>query len=554
MSGVRRLHEWARLQAGLRPEATAVALGEDALTYGGLDELSDALAAVLQETGCRPGDRVALLARRAPLSVAAALGVYKTGALLVPLDPEGPPARQEKVLRSSGSRFLLADGGGSGGARRAAEVLLRPGLPEDLRLGWLGSRRGLTGTGLTAAFTGEDLEGLRGRAPSGDPGGTEDAAHILFTSGSTGEPKGVVVRHESVIRFVEWAVRHFRIEPGERLSGHSPLHFDLSTFDLFGSLAAGAELHLIPPELNLLPHRLAELIRRSRLTQWFSVPSVLNYMARFGVVQPGDFPALRRVLWCGEVFPTPALIHWMERLPHVRFTNLYGPTEATIASSYHDVPRVPEDEREAIPIGRACPGEELLVLDEGLRSVPPGDLGELHIRGVGLSPGYWRDPERTREVFLPDPAGGGPGDRIYRTGDLARVGEDGLVYFCGRADFQIKSRGYRVELGEVENAVASLGLTREAVVTAVPTEGFEGHRICCAYVPASERDADPATLRRELRRLLPAYMIPARWLRYERLPRNANGKLDRKRIREAAQEPRGPIRRGETAHAALATG
>lgn len=553
MRGVRRLHEWARHQARVRPEATAVALGEDVLTYGRLDELSDALAALLREAGCRAGDRVALLAPRSPRTVAAALGVYKAGGLLVPLDPEGPAARQEKALRSSGCRLLLADGG-SAGARRAEEVLLRPRLPDGLHLGWLGPSRELTEAGVAAVFTGEDADRYRGTPPPGEPAGSGDAAHILFTSGSTGEPKGVVVRHESVIRFVEWAVDHFRIEPGERLSGHSPLHFDLSTFDLFGSLAAGAELHLIPPELNLLPHRLAELIRRSRLTQWFSVPSVLNYMARFDVVEPGDFPALRRVMWCGEVFPTPALVYWMERLPHARFTNLYGPTEATIASSFYDVPRVPEDERAPVPIGRACPGEELLVLDRHLRPVAPGEQGELYLRGVGLSPGYWQDPARTREVFLPDPAGGGPGDRIYRTGDLARLGEDGLVHFCGRADSQVKSRGYRVELGEVENAVASLGLVRESVVTAVPTDGFEGHRICCAYVPAPDRDAAPAALRRELRRLLPDYMIPARWLTYESLPRNANGKLDRKRIQEEIQNARQTTPGRSGVGAALAAG
>ncbi|MFP3942049.1 MAG: AMP-binding enzyme, partial [Thermoanaerobaculia bacterium] len=173
---------------------------------------------------------------------------------------------------------------------------------------------------------------------------------------------------------------------------------------------------------------------------------------------------------------------------------------------------------------------------------------------VGLSPGYWRDPARTREVFLPDPAGGGPGDRIYRTGDLARRGEDGLIYFCGRVDSQVKSRGYRVELGEVENAVASLGLTREAVVTAIPTDGFEGHRICCAYVPAPGRDAGPAALRRELRRLLPAYMVPARWLTFDRLPRNANGKLDRMRIRQDVLEATDTNRKGGRVDAARAAG
>src|SRR5439155_1251806 len=226
-------------------------------------------------------------------------------------------------------------------------------------------------------------------------------AHILFTSGSTGTPKGVIIPHSNVIHFVEWARRYFNLGPTDRVSGHPPLHFDLSTFDVYGTFASGAQLHLVPPEINLLPTALAKFIRDAELTQWFSVPSLLSYMAKFDVVRFNDFPALRRLLWCGEVFPTPALRYWMTRLPHATFTNLYGPTETTIASSYYTVPTCPEDESEAIPIGTPCEGEELLVLSETLRPVSPGEVGNLYIRGVGLSPGYWRDPEKTRAAFVP---------------------------------------------------------------------------------------------------------------------------------------------------------
>src|SRR5207249_9479378 len=226
--------------------------------------------------------------------------------------------------------------------------------------------------------------------------------------------KGVVITHDSVGHFIDWAVRYFGTGPADRISGHPPLHFDLSTFDIFATLSTGAELHLVPPEMSLLPHKLAALIRDHQLTQWFSVPTVLNYLAKFDVVRQDDFPALRRVLWCGEVLPTPTLIHWMRRLPHVTFTNLYGPTETTIASSYYTVPRCPADEREPIPIGAACGGEELMVLDEELRPVATGDMGELYIRGVGVSPGYWRDLEKTRSVFLPWRDGAGTLERIYK--------------------------------------------------------------------------------------------------------------------------------------------
>ena len=214
------------------------------------------------------------------------------------------------------------------------------------------------GRNFEVRFSLGDLESYSG-APLDYQNRREDPAHILFTSGSTGTPKGVVITHSNVIHFIEWANRYFGICSSDRLSAHPPLHFDLSTFDMFGAFAAGAELHLVSPTLNLLPHKMADFIRVSELTQWFSVPSILSYMAKFDVVSFNDFPTLKRVLWCGEVFPTPPLIYWMKRLPKVSFTNLYGPTEATIASSYYTVPKCPEDERAAIPIGAAMRGRRI---------------------------------------------------------------------------------------------------------------------------------------------------------------------------------------------------
>ncbi|HEY0783853.1 MAG TPA: amino acid adenylation domain-containing protein, partial [Thermoanaerobaculia bacterium] len=431
------------------------------------------------------------------------------------------------VLRSAGCGWILA----SGRAETLRE-LLPATAGTSARLGWLGSLDEAVGQGLAPDFADADVA-REPPLPPPAPRGAAELAHLLYTSGSTGLPKGVAVRHASVIRFVEWAVRHFRIEPGERLSAHSPLSFDLSTFDLFGAFAAGAALHLVPPELNLLPHRLADFIRDEALTQWFSVPSLLTYMAHFDVVRSGDFPALRRLLWCGEVFPTAALAYWMQRLPHVAFTNLCGPTETTIASSYYDVPGCPDPAGDPVPIGTAIDGEELLVLGPALAPCPAGEVGELYIRGVGLSPGYWRDEARTREAFLAD----GEGGRLYRTGDLARRGADGLIHLVGRTDSQIKSRGYRVELGEIEHAVLSTGLVAEAVVVSVDSGRFEGQAICCAYVANGSGTASAAELRRAASRALPAYMIPARWQAYERLPRNGNGKLDRRQVREAFAAP-----------------
>ena len=475
-----------------------------------------------------------LLLPKSPAAIVAILGILKADAIYVPLDPASPPPRLEKMIAACDDRWIVA--GGAVGPTLDA-LFASPAFARRHAVGWLDADH-LPGT-TTPEFTLRDLWAYGATSPS-CANSPEDPAHILFTSGSTGVPKGVVITHDSVLHFVRWAVSYFQTAPQDRISGHPPLHFDLSTFDIFGTFAAGAELHLVPPELSLLPHRLAELIRGAKLTQWFSVPSVLNYMAKFDVVRPQDFPALRRVLWCGEVLPTPTLRYWMQRLPHVAFTNLYGPTEATIASSYYTVPSCPATEDESIPIGRACAGEELLVLDEAMRPVPPGRVGDLYIRGGGLSPGYWRDPDKTRSAFLQDPIGRDPSDRVYRTGDLASVGPDGLVRFLGRADFQVKARGYRIELGEIEAALHALGRLRECAAVGVPSRDFDGTAICCAYVPAAEIDVGPPSLRSALAQALPAYMLPSRWLELEELPKTSNGKIDRGRLKELfAAEPAG---------------
>lgn len=519
----RLLQDWISGQAERRPEATAVVMDGQTLSYRQLDEWSNQLARVLKASGCRRGDRICFAIPKSLQAIVAIAGILKADCVHVPIDTTSPAPRVAKIVKSSDPRFIL---GVDSSANLIADVLGQGELSDTVRVGWMetfsaGPRN------LKPAFAVDDINRSSPAALDYE-NSPEDAAHILFTSGSTGEPKGVVITHANVASFVEWATGYFGMSDTDRVSGHPPLHFDLSTFDIFGAFAVGAELHLVPPQVSLLPNKLAEFIRTSQLTQWFSVPSVLNYMAKFDVIKSGDFPALRRLLWCGEVFPTPALVHWMKRLPHVSFTNLYGPTETTIASSYYTVPLCPPDDAQPIPIGTACGGENLLVLDSELQPVPQGEVGDLYIQGVGLSPGYWRNAEATERAFIPF----GNSGRIYRTGDLARMGEDGLVYFVGRADTQIKSRGYRIELGEIEVALNACPELKETAVVAVPTDGFENNLICCAYVRQANCEIAPPEIRRRLTSVLPSYMLPARWKEFGQLPNNGNGKIDRRQIRE----------------------
>jgi len=514
-------------QAEIRHESIALVRRDQTVTYGELEAWSNQLARLLKAAGCQRGDRVCLLLPKSIPAIVSILGTLKADCVYVPMDIASPALRLATTIQICEARCVLAM---SASATALKEVLANPRLPADVRIGWMDSPEA-TPEGLKPHFTWNDRAAFSS-GPLDHQNTSEDAAHILFTSGSTGVPKGVVITHSNVASFVEWSTKYFGTSPSDRISGQPPLHFDLSTFDIYGTLSNGAQLYLVTPEQCLLPHKLAEFIRSSELTQWFSVPSLLNYMAGLDVVKENDFPSMKRLLWCGEPFPTPALIYWMKRLPHVSFTNLYGPTETTIASSYYRVPECPADNKQLIPIGTACEGEELLVLDDDLKPLPPGEVGQLYIGGVGLSPGYWRDPEKTRAVFLANPYSQNPNDRIYKTGDLASTGPDGLVYVHGRSDSQIKSRGYRIELGEIEKELNAIEELLECAVVAVNLDGFEGVAIACAYTPALGAGITPRNLRKRLSEVLPHYMVPSHWMPLTALPHNANGKIDRRKIEQ----------------------
>jgi amino acid adenylation domain-containing protein len=513
-----RLEYLISTQARNRPTATAVVDGQGNLSYESLDSRSNQLANALISHDLRTDDRVCLMMPKSVDAVLTIVGTLKSGGVYIPLDVTSPATRLCRIIRALQPCWLIAY---PTLAHLVAQCLSELEPTSTLRICWLGQIP--DGFDDRTVFSQEAIEEASSAAPSISVS-CHGLAYILFTSGSTGEPKGVPITHEDVAHFIAWANTYFGLGSEDRISGHSPLHFDMSVWDLFGALTSGAELRLVPTEVNLLPNLTADFIRESRLTQWFSVPSILTAMATRDVVAYNDFPDMRRLIWAGEVFPTSAVQYWMKRLPHVEFTNLYGPTEATIASTYYAVKTVPIDASVPIPIGNAIPGKRLTVLAPDQTPVGLDEVGDIYIGGMGLSPGYWRDPEKTTKAFCELP--NEPGNRWYRTGDRARMDPQGLFHFHGRADRQIKSRGYRIELDDVENALSRLSCFLESAVVAIPTERFEGMRICAAYILHPDMKRTPAQLRADLAMILPSYMLPARWLSFDTLPRNQNGKID----------------------------
>ena len=513
----RLLQDWVTVQARTRPDATAVVCGSARLSYGELDALSNRLARVLKEAGCRQGEPIALLVPKSPVAIAGLLGIYKADGICVPLDPASPSARLHRMIKSCGIRWMLA--GGEIEPLLAEIAAAEP--PGRLAIGWLdqaGPRA------LNVEFRIDDLsvypaEPVRVRNRS------FHAAHVVFTSGSSA-PKAVVLTHANVMHTVAWATRYFGLESNDRLSCHSPLHLDLALLDVFSAAAVGAQLHLVPPLLSLLPNNLAAFIGTSEITHWCSAPSVLSHMAQFDLV--GDFPALKRVVWAGDSLSPSSLTHWTTRLPHVAFTHLYGLTETGIVSASYTVP-AGADAPAAMPIGIPCTGQELLVLGPALESLPAGEIGDLYIGGVGVARGYWGDIAQTNAAFVHHPHH--PTQRLFRTGDRARIEANGVVHLEGRRDGQIKTRGYRVELAEIESALSSIDDVKDSAIVALDHNGLDGALICCAYVPKSTGGCSPITLRRHLSRLVPSYMLPVHWMPSDALPVGGNGKVDRVRLK-----------------------
>jgi amino acid adenylation domain-containing protein len=510
------------------PDRPALEVEGRRLTYTELRREAEAISSLLTNAELDGPPLCAVFAYRSVTAFAGVLGTLHSGRGYVPLNRTFPPERSRYMLERAGCAAMIVD---DATLPQLAEVL--DGVERRLLIVVPGTA---------------DLDGLRAQHPRHDFAGRaeldaqpeaelvrvdeEAIAYILFTSGSTGMPKGVGVTHRNVRAFLDYVVPLYDIQPTDRFGQLFDLTFDLSNFDMFAAWERGACV-CCPADLN----RPDRFIGEAELTIWFSVPSQAIVMQRLGMLKPESFPTLRLSLFCGEPLPDDIAAAWAKAAPGSAVENLYGPTELTIAMTHY---RWNPERRDGahlgiVPIGWPYPDMEVLVVDERLRPVPDGEPGELISTGPQMTPGYWQDQEKTAERYVVPPGESVP---YYRTGDrVKRAGPDGPLVYLGRVDHQIKVRGHRVELGEIEavireesgaSGVVAVGFPR----TAAGVAGIE------AFIEGEATAAEARDVIARASKRLPSFMVPRRIHALERLPLNANGKYDRNALLARLEEAR----------------
>ena len=493
------VHELFEEWAGRTPDAVALVFAGEPLTYAELNRRANRLAHHLRERGVGPDVRVGICMERSLEMVVGLLGVLKAGGAYVPLDPDYPLERL---------RYMVEDS--------APAAVLTQSAVRD-RLG---------GLGVATVALDADAEEWAGRPATNPARGAlraDHLTHMIYTSGSTGRPKGVMMEHRGGVNRFKWMQRLHQLgvnDTGAMLQ-NSSFSFDASVWELLWPLSSGARVVLSPPQAHRDLKGLVETIRREDVRAAFFVPSMLQLLLESGGVENSG---LRRVMCGGEALP-PALVRRLrELLPGVELFNMFGPSEASQAVTGR-VPPVGEGDA-TVPLGRPNPNTRVYILDGRGAPVPVGVAGELYIGGVQMARGYLGRPALTAERFLPDPHGREPGARLYRTGDLGRWRRDGTIEYLGRMDFQVKVRGFRIELAEIEARLVEHAAVREATVVA--REDTPGDKRLVAYWLGEAAEAE--TLRAHLGESLPSYMVPSAYVRLEKWPLSPNGKLDRKAL------------------------
>ena len=508
--------------ANTTPDRPALELGDDIFTYEQLWNYAGKITARLNQTLAPQEGVVAIMASRSLAAYGGILGILGSGRGYCPLNPKFPLDRTLVMLKASGCRTLIV-------GQECATVLdsLLPHLNEVQPLTIIipDPDRSPTGAQKHRVISAADLKEI---ADPTEPNPRPDAtAYLLFTSGSTGIPKGVAVSQSNACAYMEYARQRFRFSENDRCSQNFDLTFDLSVHDLFTCWDAGATL--VPySEQTLTP---ATLVDEKELTCWFSVPSVAMFASKVGLLTPGAFPTLRWSLFCGEALSASLAEAWQQAANNSILENLYGPTEATIAITWYrwnSQTSPAECVSGLVPIGWPFDNQQICAVNENLQLVPTAETGELCLGGSQVTRGYLNDPEKTAKSFVKLPH---TGEKIwYRTGDLVRMDDRGCAYYLGRRDFQVKISGYRVELQEIDLVLREAAKTELAV--AIPWPLSEGSASGIVGVVSGSDPARDAEVIKTCQTRLPRYMVPTRLYHFQQIPLNVNGKIDRGKITE----------------------
>ncbi|KAB2587561.1 AMP-binding protein [Streptomyces arboris] len=514
------LHEVLLASAAVTPERPAViglsAAGTPyATSYRQLRDQAEQYAAELSALGIGIGDRVIVESDTSGPALALLIACASIGAPFVPVGPQAPDERIDAVTAAAGPVLHLR-----------ADTAREREIPEPVGTAVFGPG------GLTVLRPPATVEAGHRRTELA----CTDPAYVIFTSGTTGAPKGVVMSHRAITSFFRGMLAHDIVGPADRVASTAPLQFDFSLLDAGLALGSGAALIPVPRDLLPWPRRLLRFLADTGATQVDGAPSIWRNVLRYEPERLAALENLRGVLYSGEEFPLPELRALRKARPDLRIVNCYGSTES-VAASFTQVPNPLPDDAERLSIGRAHPGAEMVLVDDEGRVVrESGVVGEIHLHSPALFSGYWNDPDATRAALVPDPQCPQSGQVVFRTRDLAERGEDGQLYYRGRADSLVKVRGNRVDLGEIDRCLmAAPGVALAA--TLLLDTGADGDQTLVAFVATDDGTAggstpDESALRLLCTRTLPSYMVPERVHVLDELPLNSHGKIDRSGLRQ----------------------
>jgi D-alanine--poly(phosphoribitol) ligase subunit 1 len=505
------------------PSNIAIKCGDgDKVSFEYLHNISNKLANLLSEIGVNRQDRIIICMKRSVNPIIAINGILKADSIYVPIDHKSPIERWRKIIADCSPKIIICDDTTIDKMIDAVSV-----FSNKQKIIVMGKSSNRYDNEQIDVFSQQQIEEQNAAQHSYKNIDT-DIAYILYTSGSTGNPKGVMISHLNIINYIEWAIECFSIDAKDSILSTAPFHFDMSTFDIHCSMRTGATLCVAPDEYMLFPIKIFGFIKEENITIWKAVSSLLMYSARAGLLKKYTLPSLHKILFGGENLPVKYIIEWMTAYPEKQFYNVYGPTEATGISTYYYFDKIPKNNSEKVPIGKACGNSEVFIVNEDLTLAKDGDVGELCIRGSGVSRGYWNDLEKTNAAFIQGEINNISLERYYKTGDLAYKGENGNIYFIGRKDNQIKYMGYRIDISEIEAALLSIGEVQDTAVILTDYD-TEGMIELVAFIETHKLNIESEVVA-QLSNKVPPYMIPKKYITSVKIPRNNRGKVDRQKL------------------------